>query len=145
MKKAVMFTLILGLGFAAQALTLKERKKMKDWQDYLNDKEGYSYVKTVKEKCGFDIPVTINGNPTPFMDVHAGAYCDAPRSQISGMCTDETYKAAIKASVAKITCVLGNKEKEVKFQLKNKELTFTVGVNASNLEQKTKEFLENNL
>ena len=61
------------------------------------------------------------------------------------MCEDATSKDAIKAKIKKIHCVLAKKEDEASFKLAGGTLTFSVGVKASNLSDKVKEFLENNL
>lgn len=131
---------------SAMALTLKEQKQYKEWQKYLTDPDS-SYVKTVKDKCGFDIPVTLEEKMVPsFMasNTHAGSYCDSTRSAIAGMCEDDTSKGAIKKNVKKVECKLGADGK-VDFKLAAGTLTMTVGQGATNLDQKVKEYLENNL
>lgn len=145
MKKMILVIAAL-VGSTAMALTLKEQKQYKEWQAYLIDPD-QSYVKTVKEKCGYDIPVTMEDKfVTPFMAENASApsYCDTPRGTISSMCDDETSKTAIKKNIKKIECKLGAKQK-VEFKLSGGTLTMTVGVGASNLDEKAKEYLENNL
>lgn len=145
MKKMIFAALALSC-VTATALTLKEQKSFKETQDYLKDPDK-SYMKSAKDKCGIDIPVTVEEKMvTPFMAENTSlpSYCDAPRSAISGMCEDETSKNSIKKSIKKIECKLGAKEK-VDFKLNGTTLVFTVGIGASNLEQKTRDFLENNL
>lgn len=147
MKKVLMTLALIALSSTASALTLKEKKQVKDWADYLNDASA-SYVKTAKDKCGYDIPVTMEDKfATPFMAANANAasYCDEARARISSMCEDATSKEAIKAKIKKIHCVLAKKEDEASFKIAGGTLTFTVGVKASNLSDKVKEFLENNL
>jgi hypothetical protein len=146
MKKTMMIAALALACGTATALTLKEQKQFKAWQDYLKDPD-QSYVKSVKDKCGYDIPLSMGQEfVTPFMKDNASApsYCDSTRGTISGMCEDETSKTAIKKNIKKIECKLG-KEKETAFKLANGTFTFTVGVNASNLDSKIKEWLENNL
>lgn len=143
--KSFAFLFIALLSTTSMALTLKEQKKMKEAKDYVAGDDSYK-DETVK-KCGYDIPLTIEAKMvTPFMEGNYSlpSYCDSPRGTISGMCEDETSKTAIKKAIKKIDCKLG-KEGEVAFKLNGGTLTFTVGVNSSNLEQKTKEWLENNL
>ena len=77
-------------------------------------------------------------------NANAASYCDATRSTISGMCEDATAKPMIVKSIKKIDCKYGKKG-EVTLALKSGTLTFTVGEGASNLDQKVKEYLENNL
>lgn len=143
--KRLMIAAILLCSAAAGALTLKEQKKYKEWQEYLTGDS--SYRDEVTKKCGYDIPVTMGPEfATPFMaaNAHAPSFCDATRSAISGMCEDETSKTVIKKNIKKVDCKLG-KVKEAAFKLSGGTLTFTVGVDASNLDDKVKEWLENNL
>jgi hypothetical protein len=131
----------------ASALSLKEKKQLQAWQSYLQD-ESSSYAKTVKDKCGYEIPVAIEEKfITPFMaeNANAASYCDETRSQISSMCEDSTTKEAIKSKIKKIQCVLAKKEDEASLKLSGGTLVFSVGAKASNLGDKVKEFLENNL
>ena len=129
MKKHLVALVIFAIAGSAQALTLKEKKQFADWQAYLKD-GSQSYVKTVKEKCGFEIPVTLDEKfTTPFMEKNANAasYCDTPRSTLSSMCGDATAKNEITKKVKKITCKLG-KPDEATFKFSGTELVFTVGV-----------------
>ena len=147
MKKVLLMIALIAVGSTASALTLKEKKQVKEWNDYLVDASS-SYVKTVKDKCGFEIPLTMEDKfVTPFMAANANAasYCDETRNQISSMCEDATSKEAIKAKIKKIQCVLAKKEDEASLKIAGGTLTFTVGVKASNLSDKVKEYLENNL
>jgi hypothetical protein len=145
MKKIILAAAVV-ITSSAMALTLKEQKQFKQWQAYLTD-ASQSYVQSVQEKCGYAIPLTMEDKfVTPFMteNANAASYCDSTRSTISSMCDDATSKAAIKKNIKKINCKLGKKE-EASYKLAGGTLTFTVGVGASNLENKAKEFLENNL
>ena len=142
----IVLAILATFATSAMALTLKEQKQYKAWQAYLTD-PSQSYVKSVKDKCGYDIPLTMEDKfTTTFMEAntHAASYCDSTRSAISSMCEDETSKAAIKKNIKKIECKLGTKEK-ADFKLNAGTLTFTVGLGASNLDDKVKEYLENNL
>jgi len=148
-KGLVLFSAAVLISVQAQALTLKEKKQFQEWQDYLKNKSS-SYVETVKTKCGFELPVTIDEKmTTPFMAANANAasYCDSVRSVISGMCDDATSKTAIKGAVKKVSCVLGKKADDVVLSLDKKSgvITFSVGVSGSNLDEKVKTYLENNL
>lgn len=146
MKKQIIALAVFAVAVSASALTLKEKKQFADWQTYLKSAD-QSYVKTVKDKCGIDIPVTLEEKfTTPFMEKNANAasYCDAPRSTLASMCDDATSKTEIVKKVKKITCKLG-KPDEATFKLSGTELVFTVGVSASNLDEKAKEFFEKNL
>lgn len=147
MKKVFLTIALIAVSSTASALTLKEKKQVKEWNDYLVD-ESSSYVKTVRDKCGYNIPLTMEDKfATPFMaqNANAASYCDETRSRISSMCEDATSKEAIKAKIKKIHCVLAKKEDEASFKISGGTLTFTVGVKASNLGDKVKEYLENNL
>lgn len=147
MKKILMTTLVLTFAVTAGALTLKEKKQVEEWKAYLID-ESKSYAKTAKDKCGYDIPVKLDESmATPFMAANANAasYCDEVRSTISSMCEDKTSKEAIKAKIKSINCHLGQKPTDVVFTIKSGVLDFAIGVNGSNLSDKTRAFLENNL
>ncbi len=147
MKIFFSIVLFLAIGSTSLALTLKEKKQYKEWSDYLKDPSA-SYAKTVKDKCGYEIPATLEEKlTTPFMteNANAASYCDEVRSKISDMCSDATSKDAIKAKVKKVNCVLAAKPEDATFKISGGTLTFSFGVKASNLGDKAKEFLENNL
>jgi hypothetical protein len=146
MKAFGLFVLALAFASSASALNLKEKKQFNDWQAYLKD-PAQSYVGTVKTKCGYEIPVTIDEKfTTPFMadNANAASYCDATRSTISGMCDDATAKPMIVKTKKKIDSYYVKKY-EATLALKGGTLTFTVGLGASNLDEKVKTYLENNL
>ena len=146
MKRLIVLFLMLGFCSTSSALTLKEKKQFEDWKKYTTD-ESQSYVKTVKNKCGINIPLTLDEKMvTPFMEVNANAasYCDSMRSAISSMCDDATSKASIVKQVKSATCKNGPKEK-VSLKLVSKNLEMTVGPGAANLDDAVKAFLENNL
>ncbi len=146
MKSFALFVIVLAFVSSASALNLKEKKQLNDWQAYLKD-PGQSYIGKVKENCGFSPAVSLDEKMvTPFMteNANAASYCDAVLSTMSGMCEDATAKPMIVKSIKKIDCKLGKKG-EVAFALKGGTLTFTYGVGGSNLNEKTKEYLENNL
>lgn len=131
---------------SVSALTLKEKKQLNDWNDYLKS-ESDSYVKSFKDKCGYDLKVTMEDKfTTPFMmaNTNAASYCDSPRSAMSRMCEDKTSKEAISGKIKAVNCKLG-KDGETAFKLNGSTLEFTVGLNAANLDDKSKEWLENNL
>jgi hypothetical protein len=132
-------------GVAHAALNLAEKKQLQAWKDYLSGDE--SYAKSVKDKCGIDVPVTVDEKMVkPFMEAnaHAAAYCDHTRSTIASMCEDATSKAEIVKKVKKVECKLG-KTDEVSLKLSGTTLVFTVGTGGGNLGDKVKEWLEKNL
>ena len=144
--KHVFIVLALVISAQASALTLKERKQFADWQEYLKS-ESSSYIKTFKDKCGYDMPVTMEDKfVTPFMEANTSApsYCDSPRSVMASMCDDKLSKEAISKKIKAVTCKLGKAE-EASFKLNGSTLEFTVGLGASNLDDKAKAWLENNL
>jgi hypothetical protein len=132
--------------FSAIALTPKEAEKFKYWQDYLKDPK-QSYSEKVKTNCGYEIPITIDEKfVTPFMtaNTHAASYCDSTRSAIASLCKREAIKPYVVRNIKKIDCKFG-KEKEVAFNLNGGTFTFTVGLHTPNLDEKVKEYLENNM
>lgn len=147
MKKYFIVGVFLFVSAKSLALTLPEKKKFKEWVDYLNDPSSSS-VQLVKEKCGYEISAKIEESfVTPFMkeNANAASYCDEVRSQISSMCSDSVTRDAIKAKVKKISCVYSSNPSEVKLEISSDTLKFSFGTKASNISDKTKEFLENNL
>jgi len=144
--KFLVFLTTLSIAICASAMTLKERKQLRLWQEELSDPKK-SYNELVLRHCGVTLPITLEDKlAVAFVEAHTSAsgYCESPRSAIYKMCQDPTSKEAIVAKIKKISCKLG-KEKEVSFKLNGPELVMTVGLGAPNLDEKTKEFLENNL
>ncbi len=147
MKKiTVLIILALSISSLADGLKAKERIQYEEWVKYLTDiKDGASYGKLVVKNCGYDIKVSLPESfVTPFMraNTSAASYCDAPRTVLSSMCeTNPIYKKAITEKIKKITCKLGKAEEKT-LKLSGTELIFTVGLGASNLEEATKNFLE---
>ncbi len=144
MKKFIVLLVLVST--SVSALTLKEKKQWVEWQDYMTNKDS-SYIGTFKEKCGYDLPVKMEEKfVTPFMEANTSApsYCDSPRSTMSSMCADKTSKDAIAGKIKAVECKLGKPE-EVSFKFNGSTLVFTVGLGASNLDDKIKTWLENNL
>ena len=148
MLKFILVTVLIAVGSFANALTLKERKTLTEWKTYLTDPAADGNTKYFKDKCGYDLPVTIDEKTvTPFMAANASApsYCDEARGTMGKMCDDDKEnKKAISDKIKKVSCHLG-KEGEYTLKLNGTELVVTMGVNSSNLPEKIKEFLENNL
>ncbi len=144
--KFVSIVAIALVSFSAFALTLAEKKKFASWQEYLTGSEGYAA--TFKTKCGYDLPISMEEKfVTPFMEAgsNAASYCDATRSSMSSMCeADKLNKDAITAKIKKVDCKLGEKGK-IDFKLTGTTLVMTVGLDAANLDDKVKEFLDKNL
>jgi len=135
------------LATTAQAATLAEKKQMDKWNAYLTDADS-SYVKTVQEKCGVAIAVKLDeAFTTQFMkeNVNAAAFCDSAREGIATMCGDATSKAEVIKRVKSIACHPSKTAEEVAFKLNGTTLDVTVGTQGSNIADKAKEFLENNL
>lgn len=146
MKKVTLFVAALLCASSAFALNLKEKKQLAEWQDFMKD-ASKSYVGEVKKKCGYDIPVSLDEKMvTPFMAANSNAamFCDSALSAISGMCEDPTAKAMITKSIKKLDCRYGKKG-EASLSLKGGSLTFAFGEGAANLNEKVREYLENNL
>ncbi len=146
MKKLVLAAMVL-VGTSAFALTLKEQKELKSANDELKDPES-KIVKFVKEKCGYDIPVSVDEKlATPFLseNMTISGTCDQARDSIGSMCEDETSKVLIKKSIKKIACKLGGKDKKLDISIAGGTLTVGLNTKSSNIPQQVKEYLENNL
>jgi hypothetical protein len=147
MKRIILFSALLAIAFTAHALTLKEKQQLATWQESLN-KPGEGYGQLFKDKCGYDLPISIDEKmTTPFIAARANAasYCDSVREAIADMCSDNIAKDAIKSKVKKLSCTSGAKDDDANLKLNNGTLTFAVGHNASNIGDKVKKFLEDNL
>ena len=145
--KKLLLTSIVFVCSSAFALNLKEQQTLKYWKDSLAKTTTEGYAGEVVKKCGYEIPADIDEKMvTPFMAENASgwSYCDSVYSTLSGMCEDKLAKDLIKKNIKKLSCKLGKKE-EATFKLEKGTLTFTYGVGASNLNDKVKDFLENNL
>jgi hypothetical protein len=144
MKILSLALLALILTSPAHALTDKEKRQMKAWNDYL-ESDSQSSAKRATEKCGFVVPTKLDDAfATSFIKAtaHAGDYCDSVRSAVADYCGDEIGKSSVKEKIKKISCKLG-KDSEVSFKLVSGDLQATLGLNAGNIKDKTKEFLEN--
>jgi hypothetical protein len=140
--------LVLATVLVAQpafALTLKEKKQLAAWNEQVKGAD--SHVAQVKQKCGFDLAVSLDEKMlAPFMaeNTSAAAYCDSGASAIAGLCEDPASKAEIVKKVKKVDCKNG-KAGEAAIALKGSTLEIAVGPGTSNLDEKVKTFLENNL
>jgi hypothetical protein len=146
-KKLNLILTILAIASVSSALNLKQTKTYNQWKEYLSKKSTDGFSDEVVKKCGYEIPVDLDEKTVvPFTaeNTSAALFCDATLSTIAQMCEDATAKPMIKKSITKISCVLGKKQ-ESSFKLSGGVLTFTFGLGASNLEEKAKDFLENNL
>lgn len=146
MKKFIVLLALIST--SVSALTLKEKKQLADWQTGLDAVDSSEYYRGhFKTKCGYDMPLKLDEKfVTPFMEANtsAAAYCDAARSSMSSMCDDKMSKEAISKKIKSISCKLGKPE-EASLKIAGSTLEFTVGLGAANLDQKVREFLENNL
>jgi hypothetical protein len=123
------------------ALTIKEKKQFNTWKEDLKGP-----VATFKAKCGHDLSVSMEEKAvTPFMeaDTHFSSYCESAVNAMNLMCEDKISKDAI-TKIKKVNCKVGEKGK-VSYKFSGDTLEMTVGLEAPNLEAKTKEFLENNI
>ena len=147
MKRTLGLMLILCFSTSAFALTLKEKKQFMKWQDQLAKEDEYGGAETFKKKCGVEIPASLDEHMvTPFMEKNASlsSYCGSARKAMAGMCSDATSKESILKQVKKIDCK-GGKEGELNIKLSGSTLVLTFGTGAANMDEKVKEFLENNL
>lgn len=144
---AVVAVVAVAFTTSAHALTLKEKKEWAKVQEDLKN-PSHSASGHVKEKCGYELPVKIDeAMLTPFLTAGKSlvGFCDAPRSKIASMCDDKTTKEAVSKQVKSISCHLAKKSDDVILKMSGTTLDVTLGTESSNLEDKVKEFLENNL
>lgn len=147
MKLMIALILLLGTSLSASALTLKEKREYEKWKTQLSKEESGSYYNAIIQKCGYEVKVSLDEKlVVPFVadNSDASSYCNSALSAISFMCEDAIAKPMIKKNISKVTCNLGEKGKE-SFKLSSGNFVFTFGLGATNLDQKIREFLENNL
>ncbi len=130
---------------SAQALTLAEQRQYDKWNEFFTT-EGHA--NDVTKACGVTIPVKLDqGVVTPFMadNKNAASFCDEAYSAIKNTCADNAGKTAVAAKVKSLSCMYSGTKDEASVKLNNGDLQFTFGVDASNLSDKVKTFLGNNL
>lgn len=140
MKAAMSLLVLATFAFGAQALSLKEKKQMGDWNKEITGEDGYSAK--VKANCGTAIPVKLEENVAgPFMaeNTSASSYCNSVPSTIATMCEDATSKAEIVKKIKAVTCKLG---KEGKLSMSGTTVVFEMKPGMANLDEKVKTFLE---
>lgn len=140
---AVILSLILSV--AANALTLKEKKKLEEWKKLVAESTG---AKAAKRECGFDIPVSFDeAMVTKFMEHKRSlsSYCTQPVSTLASMCRDATAKGEITKKVKSVKCTLNADEKALTLKFNGTVLEYSVGIGASNQDEKIRIWLENNL
>lgn len=143
--KFLVTVVALSLSVSAFSLTLKEKKTFKEWNEWLRSDS--SAHKRVKDKCGIEIPASVSEDMvTPYMEANSSAAtnCDSVRDQLITLCGDKDVKEAVTAKVKKVDCKLGKKG-EVAIKLNGSTLEAALGVGGANVEDRVKEYLENNL
>jgi hypothetical protein len=134
---------------AQPALTLGERNEMQKWRTSFTDGSGDMHVEYFQQRCGYTLPVTLDDSlAAPFMAKHSNAagYCDAALSEMGGMCEESAIsKEAIATKVKALHCRYSAGDKGSFTLSPEGVLDFSFDVDSSNLEDKTKEFLEKNL
>lgn len=140
MKAAMSLLVLATFAFGAQALSLKEKKQMGDWNKEITGEDGYAAK--VKAACGVAIPVKLEESvAAPFMaeNTSASAYCNTIPSTLASMCEDEASKTEIAKKIKAVTCTKGT---ESKFSMKGTTLVFEMKPGTGNLDQKVKTYLE---
>jgi len=140
MKAALSLLVLATFAFGAQALSLKEKKQMADWNKELTGEDGH--MATVKKNCGTNIPVKLDENViTPFMsaDTSAAAYCDEVVSTVATLCEDATTKEELVKKIKSISCVRGTSSN---FKMNGTTLVFEMAPGTANLSEKAKKYIE---
>jgi hypothetical protein len=144
--KIILLVTALIMSSSSFALTIKEKKQLADWNAQLTDSEN-TMTKLIVDKCGIKVPVKLDEKfATAFMEANASAagYCESVRTSIANMCDDKIAKDAIAKKLKSIDCKAGKPE-ETSFKWNGGALQVTLGLNAANIEDKTKNWIENNL
>ena len=142
--KLVLLALAIVGSTTAFAQNLAQRKQLADWRKELTEKE-----KWLEKKCGTHIPAEMDGAwvSSGFLEAHTSGsgYCESLTSAVAGLCErDEISKEAIAKQIKKITCKPG-KEKEQVFSFEGSTFVGRLGMNAPNITDNARKWLENNL
>ena len=124
-------------------LSAAEAAQHAKWQKYVNDMDA-SYAKYPVEMCGHAIPITIEpAMSQAFIKAgnELGNYCEQVRTKVAITCRNgedlkNGNKKKLAAAIKKITCKLGKTEDMATYNLVNGDLQATLGVKASNIEEK---------
>jgi hypothetical protein len=138
------FSLLLVSG-ATSALTMTEKKFKTEWDAKVKT---YGSHDLFKKNCGGDLSYTFDDKlVTSFVkdNANAATYADQLAGAMARMCEDATVKKALSSKVKKMALKGAAKNDEASFKMSGSELVVTLGPSAPNLEDKVKEFLENNL
>jgi hypothetical protein len=140
---ALVALLSLGPSVAIAEMSLKDTKQMEEWNKHLQDG-----IESHKSHCGYAITAKLDPGfvKTKFVEerTSAGAYCAAALEGVGNLCDDATSKPVVAKKVKKLTCKPGP-DGSASFKLAGGELQFTFGLNASNLPDQTKKYLEEHL
>jgi hypothetical protein len=135
--------LVFGLGQAAKAESLAEKKK---WKEEAESIESGS-LKPLNEKCG--TKVTFEFSKDSFKnwpeDRSVSGYCKAVLDTMWGMCDDEDSKKEIVSKVQKVVCKNVGKGKNWQLSFSGKTLNYGVDQDGVNADQFNKEWLMKNL
>jgi len=133
-------------GSHVSALTLKETKIVKDWNEAM-DKANAG----VKTACNKDIKAMMDQKtwlkdiPKYMAESQSMTHsCEGTMEAIATLCADADAKAAITKKISAVKCYGGAKDKELKFEMKGTTVEVTVG-SWGFYDSKAKEWLENNL
>jgi hypothetical protein len=143
MKKFLTALVVLGISASASAMSLKEKTAWEKWNKDM--KEGDHYT-DFKKHCGKDVTVTLDQKfLASFMKEEASpsGWCGQVLEGMSRLCEDATAKKEV-TKITKVNCKSG-KPDEMTLKKTGNELTATFGFKTSNISDKTKEYLENNL
>ena len=144
--KAIVFTIALLVSTQAFSQSLKDKKLLNEWSQYLEN-ESESSVKKFKDSCGYALKIEIDpkmAGPFAAKNAHGGSYCDEARKAMAELCADKTGKDSVTKNIKTLSCKLSDSD-EIKMSLKGGVFEFKVGTGSGNLSTKAKTFLEENL
>jgi hypothetical protein len=135
--------LVFGLGQAAKAESLAEKKKWKDQMEYLENEE----LKPMNTACGTEIKFDFDKDS--FKNWPEGSsiygYCGEVLGTLRTMCGEEDAKKEIASKVKKVVCKNEGKGKKLGLKLGGSTLHWGVAEDAANLGDFCKEWLMKNL
>lgn len=125
-------------------LNIKQRKKLKYW-----NKDIAEYQRYMKRACGKEVPASVSGPmAAPFLknNKSASGFCIEAMKGVQDNCaSDAEVKEIVVQKITKISCTYNKDPKHLSFKLNGTTLAVSMGINASNINPKSRDWIENNL
>lgn len=145
MKKLILGSLLTILTLSnANALNIKEKKTLKDWNKRM-EKELVQFEKA----CKYKPEVVINEDMVNFIPANKSGdgYCDGVLGGIEMVCgIDEDTRKYVQEKIKKVVCRFNKEEtSEVKLAVKDGTLDSQLSLKSNNIYQRVDKWLQTNL